>query len=208
MEFLRTLSAPVGVVQLDPAIQVMEDERVYPPSEDTRLLLEAIDLQDASSFLEVGTGTGFVALHAAVECEVIATDINPHAVALSRLNATSNHLSLEIVRTDVVDGLRGPFDVIAFNPPYLPDAKAEAWIDRAWSGGPDGNAVILQFLNQVSPILAVEGTVYLLLSSHNSKALQRARQLFHARPLARKPLFFEDIVAYELRRVDSPRNYH
>ncbi len=195
-------------MDLDSSIELRVSHRVYPPSEDTWLLLGAIDLRGASTFLEVGTGSGIIALHAASRCRTVATDISPHAVTLCRRNAAANSLPIDVVRTDVVAGLRGPFDVIAFNPPYLPDAKAEAWIERAWSGGPDGNAVILQFLNQVSPILAVEGTVYLLLSSHNSKALQRARQLFHARPLARKPLFFEDIVAYELRRVDSPRNYH
>ncbi len=193
-------------MQLDPTIQIMEDERVYPPSEDTRLLLKAIDLRDASTFLEVGTGTGFVALHAAVECEAVATDINPHAVALSRLNATSNRLSLEIVRTDLLDGLRGNFDVIAFNPPYLPDGGGRDWIEWSWSGGPDGNDVILRFLGQLGPHVAEDGVIYLLLSSHNRKALTRARRLYHVRPVARQPLFFEEIVVYALRPKGPPEN--
>lgn len=200
------MSARSGNVQLDPAIQVIEDERVYPPSEDTRLLLEAINIRNASTFLEVGTGTGLVALHAASECKVVATDISPHAVALCRRNAATNGLPLEVVRADLVAGLREPFDVIAFNPPYLPGVGGRDWIERSWDGGPDGNQVILRFLDQVGPLLAEGGVLYLLLSSHNRKALSRARRLYRVSPVARQPLFFEEIAVYELKCRDSPKN--
>lgn len=191
---------------MDVSIDVMESEDVYPPSEDTWLLLEAIDLEGATRFADVGTGTGIIALHAAKGCRTVATDVNPYAVALCRRNADSLGLPLEVVQTDLLAGLRGTFDVIAFNPPYLPSGETSLWIEKSWSGGLDGNEVILRFLEQVGDRLAYGGRVYLLLSSHNRRALTRARQLFHARPLVRKPLFFEEIVAVELRSKGAPGN--
>lgn len=193
-------------MKLDPTIEVGESESVYPPSEDTLLLLEAIDLRGASTFLEVGSGTGLVALHAARECDVVATDVNPHAVALIRRNADANDLSLGVVRSDLVEGLRGTFDVIAFNPPYLPVVEGKEWLERSWSGGPDGNEVILIFLDQIGSLLSGDGVLYLLLSSHNHRALRRARQLYDVTPVVRQSLFFEEIVVYRLRPRAFPEN--
>ncbi|MEE8231956.1 MAG: HemK2/MTQ2 family protein methyltransferase, partial [Thermoplasmata archaeon] len=107
-------------MELDPSLDLGEDDEVYRPAEDSYLLLRALDLADANSFLEIGTGTGLIALHAARRVPTLATDINPLATGLTQANARRNGLSLDIVRADLFRGLRGKFDVIAFNPPYLP----------------------------------------------------------------------------------------
>lgn len=186
-------------MQLDPALHVEDDDRVYRPSEDSHLLLEALEVARGGTFLDVGTGTGLLALHAALRCTTTATDVNPHAVALCRRNARRNGLAVEVLRGDLFAGLRGRFDVVAFNPPYLPGLPSDAWIERAWSGGADSNRVILRFLEAAGAHLTPEGRIYLLLSSHNAASLRRARQLFSVRPLLRRRLFFEEIAAYELR---------
>ncbi len=191
-------------MELDASLVVEEGEGVYPPSEDTHLLLEAVDARPAEAFLEVGAGTGLVALHAARTCGVVATDVNPEAVRLCRRNARRNGVPLAVVRTDLFGGLRGQFDVIAFNPPYLPGEATDGWLERAWSGGTDGNRVILRFLEEARVHLAQEGRIYLLVSSHNAAALRKARELYALRPLRRKPLFFEEIAVYELRHLPGP----
>lgn len=192
-------------MELDPSLEVEEAEEVYPPSEDTYLLLAALEAPADGSFLEVGTGAGLVALHAARTSRVVATDVNPQAVRLCRRNALRNGLALDVVRTDLFAGLRGPFDAIAFNPPYLPRAPQDGWLDRAWSGGADGNQVILRFLDAARDHLAPGGRIYLLLSSHNASILRAAQARYAPRPLRRKHLFFEEIAVYELRhRTGAP----
>lgn len=187
-------------MELDTGLQVAEDERVYQPAEDSHLLLRGVELDGASTFLEVGTGTGLIALHATRQVPSVATDINPHAVALCRENARANGLPLEVVRADLFQGLRGPFDVIVFNPPYLPVRPRGEWLDRAWSGGQGGDEVIRRFLREASRFLTRRGRIYILLSSRNRNALRVARTNYLVERLDEEPLFFERIVTYRLHR--------
>lgn len=79
--------------------------------------------------LEIGTGTGCIALSLAEENEqvsVIATDINPQAVELARNNAATLRLSdrVQILESNLADALseseQGSFDLLVSNPPYIP----------------------------------------------------------------------------------------
>jgi release factor glutamine methyltransferase len=73
-----------------------------------------------------------------------------------------------VIRADLFSGIRGRFDLIIFNSPYLPTAPAErvdGWLDYAWNGGADGRAVIDRFLGQAPAHLADRGGILLLLSS-------------------------------------------
>ncbi|MFQ5907774.1 MAG: HemK2/MTQ2 family protein methyltransferase [Thermoplasmata archaeon] len=186
-------------MELDPAIHVKEDNQVYRPAEDSYLLLRAIDIAQTSSFLEIGTGTGLIALHAARAVRTVATDISPFAVSLARANAQRNGLPLHVIRADLFQGLHGSFDVIAFNPPYLPLNPRGEWLDHAWSGGMGGDEVVLRFLRDAPGYLAEGGVMYLLLSAQNREGLRVARTAFKTEELATEALFFEDITVYGLR---------
>lgn len=128
---------------------------VYRPSDDTLLLAKAVhaEVRPGDRFLEVGCGAGYVALVAArAGAQVTATDANPHAVALARHNARGNGVQITVAEGDLLAGQRGPFDVVAFNPPYLPTAGEDVVpgpLNLAFDGGPDGNAVVLRFAEQV-----------------------------------------------------------
>ncbi|MFQ5985751.1 MAG: HemK2/MTQ2 family protein methyltransferase [Thermoplasmata archaeon] len=186
-------------MRLDPSLRVEEDDQVYRPAEDSYLLLRALDLAGASSFLEIGTGTGLIALHAARRIRTVATDINPFAVSLARANALRNDLALDVVRADLLNGLNGTFDAIAFNPPYLPLKPRGEWLDRAWSGGRGGDEVVLRFLKDVPPFLAEGGAIYLLLSSQNREGLRAVQGSFHSEEVAREALSFDEIQVSRLR---------
>ncbi len=187
-------------MDFDPGIVVTEGPLVYRPAEDSLLLLETIRLEHGERFLEVGTGTGLVALHAAGVGPVVATDANREAVTLARANARRNHLSLQVVLTNLAAGLRGPFDVVAFNPPYLEGRPRDA-LDRAWAGGDQGSEISLRFLGDLPRILAPAGRAYLLLSRANHAARVLAESKYLARVAASRRLFFEDLDVLEL----SPR---
>ena len=143
---------------------------VYEPAEDSYLLIDAALSEIAGSnrllhIIEIGTGSGIVTaamMRDAPEHRYAATDISPHAVACAKANR------VPVIRADLFSGIRGRFDLIIFNAPYLPTAPAErvdGWLDRAWNGGDNGRAVINRFLGQAPAFLADRGSILLLLSS-------------------------------------------
>jgi release factor glutamine methyltransferase len=150
---------------------------VYQPAEDSALLARAaVDAVDASDrVLEVGTGSGWVAESVAREAgaAVVASDLNPAACRQARERAldaeVDSERGFEVVTTDLVSGFgTGAFDVVLFNPPYLPtdpDHEWDDWMERALSGGKSGRAVIEPFLDTVGRVLVPDGHVLLLVSS-------------------------------------------
>lgn len=144
---------------------------VYVPSDDTLLLARAVhaEVRPGQSFLEVGCGAGFVAMVAArAGAHVTATDLNPHAVELARHNARQNGLRVEAVQADLLEGLEGPFDLVAFNPPYLPTAADEVvpgLLNLAFDGGVDGNGTVLRFARQLGALRVRPATVLVVHST-------------------------------------------
>ena len=141
---------------------------VYDPAEDSYLLADAAIsyARDGMHVLEIGTGTGFVSsvLLANANVELTATDINPHAARCAKSN------SIEMIRTDMFNGLKveSCFDMIIFNPPYLPtsdDEKVPGWLNYAFDGGRDGRMAVERFLDHVCGYLVSDGVILLLVSS-------------------------------------------
>jgi release factor glutamine methyltransferase len=139
--------------------------QVYPVEEDTLLLLEAAlaEVRPDDRVLDVGTGSGRIAASLAGRAaRVVALDINPHAVRAARAPG------VEVVRSDLFAGVRGPFDLVLFNPPYLPtapDERLDDWLEYALDGGPDGRQTIARFFAGLDPVLTAGGRALLLVSS-------------------------------------------
>ena len=78
--------------------------QVYQPEADTFLLLAAAqaEVRPGDRVLEIGTGSGRIAAALVQDCDVVATDINPHAVFCAR------EKGLDVVRNDLCSGLRVP----------------------------------------------------------------------------------------------------
>lgn len=140
---------------------------VYQPAEDSLLLAETAvaEVTPRERVLEVGTGSGYVAATVADEvgASVVGSDLNPYACLQARDRGVS------VVRADLVSPFRdGVFDVVLFNPPYLPrddDAAREDWMEVALSGGETGREVVEPFLDAVGDVLAADGYVLLLVST-------------------------------------------
>jgi release factor glutamine methyltransferase len=73
-----------------------------------------------------------------------------------------------VVRTDLFTSIRGSFDLVLFNPPYLPtqpEERIDDWLEYALDGGKSGRAVIERFARNVGDVLAPGGRILLLISS-------------------------------------------
>ena len=181
---------------------------VYGPAEDTELLLRALDavpLQPGARACDVGTGTGIIALALARRgAHVVATDVNPHAARLARANAARNGLAgrVAVVQAAHLAPLRGPFDVVTFNPPYLPvEGEVRGVLARAWEGGEGGIAWAPAFLQDARRCLRPGGRAVVVLSSLGDAPGFRALaagQGFEAATLATAKLPWEALEAVVL----------
>jgi release factor glutamine methyltransferase len=191
-------------VNLDASITIDVLPEVYNPSDDSFLLLKVVDgVAPGKSFLEIGPGTGLLSIHAAkLGARVTAADINPHAVECTVRNAARNGVRMEVVRGDLFEKIQGNFDVIAFNPPYLPGSTSStSWIERAWSGGDEGSEIAVRFLDDAWRHLSPGGSIFMILSSVGGlmSVLKSARERYDSEMLEEQHMFFESIYAYRFR---------
>jgi len=178
------------------------DPGVYEPAEDTFLLADDLDVGQGEKVLELGTGCGILSILAAkAGAEVVATEINPAALECARANAIVHGVEdrIELRLGDLFDPVAGEcFDLVVFNPPYLPVSRDEALgtpLDLAWEAGQDGRAVIDRFLRGLPNHLKPNGRASFVQSSLTdiSKTLQVLKMNnFHVN-IKRKKVSFEEI---------------
>jgi release factor glutamine methyltransferase len=151
-------------------IELAVDRRVLVPRPETELLVElALELAP-DRVLDIGTGSGAIALAIAAElpgCEVTATDSSPAALEVAQENAERLGLSERVELTPILPAGERRFDLVVANLPYVSEAELEAlepevskWEPReALLGGPDGLDVLRATIPAAAafaPVLALE----------------------------------------------------
>ncbi len=187
-------------MEYDPSIDIAEDPEVYPPSDDSILLIESLDVIPREKVLEVGCGSGVVSIHCARNgCYVTAVDVNPRAVELARRNSVANGTDIRVLESDVYGNVDGVFDTIVFNLPYLP-VDEEGLLAKAWSGGPDGLGPLPRLLEGAPDHLIPGGRVVVVVSSLTEpRALEEALEGYEVRTIGEQRLFFERLSVLEIR---------
>jgi release factor glutamine methyltransferase len=196
-------------------LEITVQPQVYDPAEDSFLLLETLSVHPGNRALELGTGCGLIAIECAHRgCTVVCTDINPFAVRLARRNRKRNrHLltgSLEVRYGDLFSVLHKNerFDVVLFNPPYLPTLKREKvdhWFDVATDGGRDGLQVTRRFIHGVRHHLRDNGCAYFIFSSLSDRPRLETylkNQGFSFEICARRLFEGEELDVYRIVPVD------
>lgn len=130
------------------------NKKVLTPRMETEILVEQV-LKAEKNFknptiLDLGTGSGAIAVSIAKNCEatITAIDVSKMALATAEANAKKNDVKIEFLHSNLFDGLKRKrkFDIIVSNPPYIPTKEIEK-LDKnvrecdpvlALDGGEDG----------------------------------------------------------------------
>ena len=169
---------------------------IYEPEEDSYLLEKYVKILAKGKVLDIGTGSGILAIAAKNKCkEIMAVDINPEAVALVQKKG------IKAIESDLFSEVEGKFDTIIFNPPYLPeDDREDEESKKITTGGKNGNELIERFLKQAKNYLQKEGIILIVFSSLSGDVNRLFKKYrYRQRLLESKKFFFEELFAYELK---------
>lgn len=167
--------------------------QVYQPAEDSFMfvdfLKDYISNNKINSYLDMGTGSGVLS-----ECvgeylskdKILAVDVNSVAVELLKSKGYKS------VESDLFDKVKGKFDLITFNAPYLPEDKREPKDSQlSTTGGKKGDEISVKFLKQVGDYLNEGGKVFLLVSSLTP---MENINLFKPRVVCKRRIFEEELI--------------
>lgn len=92
------------------------------PRPETELLVEKVLQEDFDSILEIGTGSGAIAIVLAKQMknvQIEASDISEKALNIAGQNAELNNVSINFIQSDIFENIKGKYDIIVSNPPYI-----------------------------------------------------------------------------------------
>lgn len=170
---------------------------VYKPAEDTFLLLKHAERLVEGDVLEMGTGSGYIAIELSRMPRVrriIGVDIDPKAVEAAQNNALEAGVSstVRFLESDLFQNLGDSrFNWVLFNPPYLP---SEGAIDElSWAGGEKGGELLMRFLSDAPPHLSPGGRILAIVSSQTNFDFEKAGHQYNIEVLEEVSLFLETL---------------
>tara|TARA_Y100000310_G_scaffold301054_1_gene337178 strand:+ start:996 stop:1520 length:525 start_codon:yes stop_codon:yes gene_type:complete len=167
---------------------------IYEPKEDSYLLQKIVRTETKSTdkVLDMGTGSGIQAKTAyEITEDITAVDINPECLNLK---------NIKTIQSDLFEKIDDKFDLIIFNPPYLPhDPKEPKDSALATTGGKKGHEIIERFLIKAKEHLKDGGRILLLYSSLSGDILKIAKKEgYLLEILAEEPIFMEKLFVAKL----------
>jgi len=211
-------------------------KNVYTPSDDTYLLIDyfkrnidennfdGINISEIENILDLGTGTGIIAIlfqlikvqYPNFNPKIYASDILKEAIKCAKINEEANKINKAItfLHSDLFksfpESLKHSFNIIVFNPPYLPSSKLinknyeKNIIDYSWDGGLKGYETLINFLKKAKLFLNLkkDHSIYCITSSRTDllELNNKIKNLNYKNKIVEKRhIFFEDIFLNKLQ---------
>ncbi len=166
---------------------------IYEPDEDSWLLEKYVKVYAKGRVLDMGTGSGIQAEAALTKTkDILAVDISKECVQFVAKKG------IRTVCSDLFKKVKGKFDLIIFNPPYLPeDPKEDKESKRITTGGKEGFEILSRFLNDARKHLNKGGKILIVCSSLTGNVEKSFKSCkYHAHLLEEKSLFFEKLKVF------------
>jgi cyclopropane fatty-acyl-phospholipid synthase-like methyltransferase len=179
---------------------------VFSPTTTSRTLADALEISPGDTVIDVGCGSGVLALVAAKlgAAKVYGVDLSHRAVEAARDNARRLGLDdrCEFRAGDLLDPVRDVHaDVLIGDVSGIPDAIAaeSGWFDDVPAGGPTGAELPAKFLRSIGDTLKWGGRLYLPTGTiqHEQAILDAAHEVFgdHMQPVLEREFPLPDLVA-------------
>jgi len=168
---------------------------IYNPGEDSFLLAKYVKKYAKGKILDIGTGSGILAEIALENTkDVLAVDINEEAVEYCKKKG------INCVKSDLFSNIKGRFDVIIFNPPYLPkDGDEDDEIRIITTGGEKGYEIIERFIKKSKNHLDRDGIILIVFSTLTGDVESLIKKYgYKFELLEEKSLFFEKLKVLKL----------
>tara|TARA_B100001057_G_scaffold137597_1_gene137246 strand:+ start:102 stop:932 length:831 start_codon:yes stop_codon:yes gene_type:complete len=160
------------------------NENVLDPRGDTETLIELILDCKFESMLELGTGSGAIAITVLAErpeVKCVATDISEYAIEIASINSKRHGVDnrLHLLHSDWFDKISGRFDIIVSNPPYISSkeyAQLGAEVVKydpkiSLTLGGDGLEAYRAILSQALEKLSNNGQIFLEIGYNQANAV-------------------------------------
>ncbi len=177
---------------------------MYEPKDDSFLLNKVVkeylkdrpDL-DKIRVLDLGSGSGIQAkncISTGVKKEnIVSVDIDKNVLE------EVGKLGVEVINSDLYSNVKGRFDLIIFNAPYLPEHEFDKGVDT--TGGERGDEAIIRFLQGLKEYLSYSGVGFFVSSSHTPewRFLDLCGELgLRVQKIDSKKVFFEEIYVWKV----------
>lgn len=176
---------------------------IYQPAEDSFLISSIISKYSKNKVvLDMCTGSGILAIEAMKSGASLVTAVDINKDAIKSINLKFK--KLKTIESNLFQKIKGKFDLIICNPPYLPEDKLEDKGSRlATTGGKSGDEFILKFIKQSVKHLENSGVILLLLSSLTprkkiDKLLKKLN--LKSKVIKSSKIFFEKLEVLEIRK--------
>lgn len=171
------------------------DKNVLIPRLDTEFLvekvIEEIKLRESKvSVLDIGTGSGAIAITINKETEALVTavDVSLDAIDIAKKNAKLNNANIDLIQSDLFDNISNlKFDIIVSNPPYIESREIEG-LDKevkdfepilALDGGDDGLIIYRKIIEDAEKHLNSNGKIFFEIGFNQAEAVSKImRQKF------------------------------
>ncbi len=225
----------------DPIIDY-NNNLIYLPSDDTYLIIDHIKnnldleffdevrLENINNILDMGTGTGIIAIFFLImmqknpnlKAKIFASDILEEAINCAKDNEKLNGFNNQInfIHSNLFDSfpshLKKLFDIIIFNPPYLPSIyenvngieNLKDKNDYCWNGGKHGSELFIEFLDNVKEFLNLKHNSYIYYISSSRMDYKNLNNKikdlgYKNEILKKKHFFFEHILLNRIKISSS-----